>query len=102
MNIRTDPKDRTNELLDVAVRLAQEGSWRGLTHAAIAQAAGVSNGLVVMRLGTKTELLRSVMRRAVDRGLVPIVAQGLAAGDRQAKRAGAELRKAAAEYVRTA
>ena len=94
--------DRTNDLLNVALDLAQRSGWRNLTHAAVAQAAGVSNGLVVARLGTKTEMLRDVMRRAVNRGVVPVVAEGLAVGDRHARRAGEALRAAAAEHVRSA
>ena len=102
MTERLTPKDRTNELLDTALDLAVKHGWRALTHASVAQAAGVSQGLVVARLGTKTELLRDVMRRAVNRGVVAVVAEGLAVGDRQAKRAGAALREAAAQHVRGA
>ena len=72
--MRLDPKDRTNELLDVALQIAERTGWRNLTHASVAAAAGVSNGLVVARLGTKQEMLRAVMRRAVNRGVVPVVA----------------------------
>ena len=100
--MRLDPKGRTNELLDVALQIAERTGWRNLTHASAAAAAGVSNGLVVARLGTKTELLRDVMRRAVNRGVVPVVAEGLAVGDKHAKRAGEALREAAAQHVRSA
>lgn len=96
------PDVRTNELLDAALALAERTGWRGLTHTAVAQAAGVSPALVVLRLGTKTELLRDVMRRAVNRGVVPVVAEGLAVGDRQARRASEALREAAAQHVRSA
>ena len=65
-------------------------------------AASVSNGLVVARLGTKQEMLRAVMRRAVLRGVVPVVAEGLAVGDKHECRAGDALRALAAEHVRSA
>ena len=100
--MRLDPKDRTNELLDVALGIANAHGWRNLTHAAIAQAASVSPALVVARLGTKQQMLRDVMRRAVNRGVVAVVAEGLVVGDRQAKRAGEALREAAAQHVRSA
>jgi hypothetical protein len=67
-----------------------------------AQAAGVSNGLVVARLGTKTELLRSVMRAAVRDSVVAVVAEGLAVGDKHARKADAALRDLAAAWVRAA
>ena len=100
--MRQSPETRTNDLLETALNLAVAHGWRNLTHASIAQAAQVSNGLVVARLGTKTELLRDVMRRAVNRGVVAVVAEGLAVGDKHARRAGEALRAAAAEHVRCA
>lgn len=102
MTQRLDLTTRTNDLLDTALQLAVQNGWRNLTHHGVAVAAGVSNGLVVARLGTKTELLRDVMRRAVNRGVVPVVAEGLAVGDKHACRAGEALRALAAEHVRLA
>ena len=102
MTQHIDSAVRTAQLLAVAVRLAAASGWRNLTHASVAQAAGVSNGLVVARLGTKTEMLRSVMRAAVRDSVVAVVAEGLAVGDKHAKRAGAELRELAAQWVRGA
>lgn len=100
--MRLDPKVRTEQLLDVALTLAATHGWRGLTHDLIAQAAGVSRGLVVARLGTMEQVRRSVMRAAVARRSVRVVAEGLAAGDRHACKADAALRQAAAELVRQA
>lgn len=95
-------KDRTESLIATAVRLAAERGWRTLTHSDVAQAAGVSQGLVVARLGTKTEMLRSVMRAAVRDGVVAVVAEGLAVGDKHARRADSALRDRAAQHVRAA
>lgn len=97
---RLDPKRRTDELLAVALRLAAANGWRTLTHADVAQAAGVSPGLVVARLGTKTSMLRDVMRAAVREGVVAVVAEGLAVSDKQAMRADEQLRERAAQWVR--
>jgi AcrR family transcriptional regulator len=91
---------RTANLISTALEVAARTGWRTLTHAAVAQAAGVSSGLVVARLGTKTELLRSVMRAAVKEGVVRVVAEGLAVNDRHARRAAPELRERAAQWVR--
>jgi len=99
---RCDPNDRHAELLAVALRLAAADGWKTLTHNAVATAAGVSQGLVVARLGTKQQMLRDVMRAAVRERVVRVVAEGLAAGDRQAKRADAGLRALAGEWVRSA
>lgn len=100
MTDRMEPKQRTESLIKIALLLASARGWRTLTHAEVALAAGVSPGLVVARLGTKTEMLRSVMRAAVREGVVAVVAEGLAVGDKQAMRADADLRERAAQWVR--
>jgi AcrR family transcriptional regulator len=99
---RTPPDVRTDSLLTVALSLAARHGWRTLTHDAVADAAGVSRGLVVARLGTKTDMLRSVMRAAVRDRCARVVAEGLALRHPAALRADAELRNAAAEAVRLA
>lgn len=99
---RMDPKRRTDELLAVALRLAAAEGWRSITHADVARAAGVSQGLVVARLGTKTAMLRDVMRLAVREGTVAVVAEGLALKDKHALKADPELRERAARWVREA
>lgn len=99
MTHRHDPVDRTRELLAVALKLASRTGWRTLTRDAIAEAAGVSPALVSVRLGTVDAMRRSVMRQAVVEHCVPVVAEGLVAGDKHARKAGDALRKAAQEWV---
>jgi len=101
-NRRLQPDVRRDTLLDHAVALAERDSYTTLTHQAIAAAAGVSQGLVVARLGTKAQILRDVMRRAVAAGNARVVAQGLARRDPHAMRADTALRERAAEWVRAA
>lgn len=100
--MRTDPKQRTKELLRVALRLAAAKGMDCLTHDAVAQAAGVSRPLVIARLGTMTELRRSVMRAAVEERCVPVVAEGLARKDKHAQKADGALRDLAAAWVKAA
>ncbi len=94
-----DTAVRTAELLTVALRLAAADGWRLMTRDGIARAAGVSYALVTHRLGTMDAVRRSVMRLAVKERCVPVVAEGLVAGDRQARKADAELRAAAQAWV---
>jgi AcrR family transcriptional regulator len=93
------PADRTRDLLAVAVAVAAVQGWRTLTRDAIAAAAGVSPGLVSARLGTMDALRRSVMRAAVRERVVPVVAEGLVHGDKQARRADEALVAQAAAWV---
>lgn len=102
MTHRTEPSVRAEQLLDVALKLAAANGWRTLTHAAVASAAGVSQGLVVARLGTKAQMLRDVMRAAVRTRTVAVVAEGLALQDRQACKADEGLRALAAAWVKNA
>lgn len=102
MTDRLNPADRTRQLLDVALRLAAGEGWRCITHDSIAVAAGVSRSLVVARLGTMDQVRRSVMRAAVRERCVRVVAEGLAASDKHACKADADLRALAGEWVRGA
>lgn len=99
MTNRLTPEARTDELLRVALRLAAADGWRTLTHDGIALAAGVSRGLVIVRLGTMDAVRRSVMRAAVAQRCVPVVAEGLCLGSPHARKADAELKAAAAAWV---
>lgn len=99
MTKRTNPAVRTEQLLQAALELAQVRGWAKMTRECIAMAANVSPALVSARLGTMTELRRSVMRAAVKQRVACVVAEGLVAGDRHARAADVELKKAAAEFV---
>lgn len=96
---RHAPADRSRELLAAALKLAARTGWRTMTREAVAEAAGVSPGLVSARLGTMDALRRSVMRQAVRERCVPVVAEGLVAGDKHARKADGALRAAAAAWV---
>ena len=96
---RTDPTVRIEALLTAALEVAEAKGWARMTRECIASAAGVSPALVSLRLGTMDALRRSVMRAAVRRRCVPVVAQGLAAGDPHARRADDELKREAAGFV---
>lgn len=96
---RLEPSVRTEALLQTALEVAQVKGWRKMTRECIAVAAGVSPALVSARLGTMEALRRSVMRAAVKRRIAAVVAEGLVAGDRHARGADADLKRAAAEFV---
>jgi len=96
---RLDPKDRTRQLLDAALALAARDGWANLTRDGIAVAAGVSFALVTQRLGTMDQIRRSVMRLAVQRRVVAVVAEGLARKDKHAARADEALRAECAAWV---
>ena len=96
MRKRLEPGKRKDEILDAALALAKAQGYQSVTLEAIANKAQCSNGTVVHYFGTMTQLRRAVMRAAINRGELQIVAQGLAARDAQALNAPDELKERAA------
>jgi len=94
-NKRLPPKERTELLLDVALKLAAKHGLAKITRSQIAEDAGVSAALVTERLGTMVDLRRSVMRRAVKTETLPVILQGIMVKDPYAMKAPAELRQRA-------
>lgn len=92
---RLTPAARTAQLIDVALKLAAKHGLANIRRDQIAEAADVSQGLVTERLGTMPEMRRTVMRQAVAREVLPVIAEGLAAKDKFALKASPELRKKA-------
>jgi archaeosine-15-forming tRNA-guanine transglycosylase len=93
------PSDRTDAILTAALHLAARHGYHTLTRDAIALAAGVSPAHVSARRGPMDAMRRSVMRAAVARRCVGVVAQGLAVKCKHAAKADKELRALAAAYV---
>ena len=98
---RMTSEDRVEHLLDAALTLASKAGWENLTRDGIGDAASVSYGLVTQRLGTMIELRRKVMRRAIKLRCLPVVAQGLARGDRTARGAPDDLKREVAAWLAT-
>lgn len=75
--------------------MAEKNGYTRVTRDEVAAHAQCSPALVSHYLGTMPDLRRDVMRAAVKRGILPVIAQGLAAKDRHALKASEELKKAA-------
>lgn len=93
---RLPPSDRRAQLMAAALALAERHDYRSLKRADIAERAGVSAGLVTQHLGTMDNMRRDLMRAAIKHRCLAVIAQGLAAKDRYALKAPAEIRQAAA------
>ncbi len=87
---------RIAEILDAAIKLSHIHGYTNIRRAALADAAGCSDGLITARFGTITALQRAVMGEALRRKDLVIIAQGLAARDSRAMGADESLRRAAA------
>lgn len=80
-------EDRNRRVLEAAVSLASERGYQKITRSEVADRAGVATGSVNNAYETMDGLRDAVMAAAVERGLLAIVAQGLAASHPTARAA---------------
>ena len=97
--VRANPALRRDSILKAALAVASLLGVDNMTRAAIAEEAGVSTGLVTRSLGTMQQLRRDVMRAAVKLEVLPVIAQGLASGNKHACKAPEALRQKAADSL---
>ena len=91
--MRKKPDDRKHEILTAATKVAgRPGGWSRLTRDAVAKEAGCAEGLVSKYFGTMVSFRRAIMRAAIVTEELGVIAQGLAAGDKCAKKAAPELK----------
>lgn len=68
---------RRAQLLDAAMRLAEETDYKLITRAAIASFCGVTESLVSFHLGDMDTLRDTILREAIRLEKLSIVARGL-------------------------
>ena len=96
---RLEPAAREAEILAAALKLAATRGYAKISREQIAEAAGCSTGLVSRYFGTMTNLRRTLMRKAIERRIVKVVAQGLADGNPLARKAPDDLRSEAVQHL---
>lgn len=87
------------KVLAAAMVEAETQGFEWITRDAVAQRAQVSVGSVNNAFGTMVTLKRAVLSEAVRRGVLPIVAQGLAVNHEIARNAPPEMKEAAAALI---
>lgn len=85
--------NRNRAVLEAAIALAQERGFAHVTRDLVAERAQVAAGSVNNAFGTMDGLRDAVMAAAVERELVDIVGQGLAAGHPAARAAPEDLKR---------
>lgn len=91
--------DRKNQLLDAALTIARKRGYTKVTREAIAEAVGCVPATVSNHLGTTPNMKRGIMRAAVAKGVIEVIAQGLADGNPHAKKAPHELKEKAVAHL---
>lgn len=92
-------RNRTRAVLDAAIALAERTGMQAVTRPRVAAESGLSVGTVSNAFGTMDALRDAVLSAAVERELVAIVAQGLAARHPIALNAPPALRQRALETL---
>jgi AcrR family transcriptional regulator len=93
--MRLKPEIRKDEILAAAIQLTLRVGLNGLRRDAVAEEASVANGLVSRYFNTMTQLRHAVVRHAIHNEVLPIVAQALAAGDPEVRKASEDVKKKA-------
>lgn len=84
---RVAPQLRKENILSCAIKLAEKVGYTKITATAVAEDAGITHQTVMHYFSTMNQLKTEVMRRAVKENNLRIIAQGLVAGDKHAKKA---------------
>lgn len=96
MTKRMKPAERKAEILQAAINVASRpGGWGNLTREAVAKEAECAEGLPSKYFGTMTNFKRAIMRAAISRKNLPVIAQGLADGDKVAAKVDEALKREA-------
>jgi len=93
---KLEARVRIAQILTAALELAPAVGYARLTREEIAARASVPPSLITYHLGTMVELRRQIMREAIRVECLPVIAQGLACGDKHALKAPDDLRARAA------
>lgn len=96
---KNNTSGRRDAVLNAALDLAMRDGFSHITRDGVAKQAGVGAGTVNLYYGTVPQLKRDVMRVAIARRILPIIAQGIAARDPRALNAPDELKRAALDSL---
>lgn len=96
---RLQPQERKAQILKAALKIAVREGYSNIKREAIASEAGVAVGLINRYFNTMPQLKRAVMRAAIDREVLKIIAQGLVVNDPQARKASIELKQKAMRHI---
>lgn len=99
MHKKLEPKVRKDQIMAAALAVAADAGFQNVTRERIADAATCSPASISNHFGTMTQMKRAIMRAAVNRKVLPIIAQGLAVRDPQALKAPEETKQAALKQL---
>lgn len=90
--IRETPAVRKEMILSQALVMAEKYGYSTITREIVADSAGVSCGLVNKYFVTMAQLRRAVLKAAIEREILPIIAQGVTLRDPLTSKLGSTLK----------
>lgn len=96
---RLKPEVRREQVLAVAIDIAIKHGYNAVTRERVAEQASISTGLVSRVFNTMDQLRRAVMRAAIHREILPIVAAGIGCNCRIAHGASEQLKHDAMNWL---
>lgn len=96
---RLDPQFRKRQIFETALRLAEQEGYHKISRPAIAKAANVSTNLVTYYFKSVTKLQNELMRMAIERQIISIVADGIYLRHDSALNAPTPLKQKALDYL---
>ena len=99
MTERLNPKKRKAEIFEAALDVARFEGFENMTRESIADRAGTSPTLVGHYYGTMNRLRTRIMRAAVQREIIEIVAHGLYTKNPHALKAPDDLKVRARKHL---
>lgn len=94
-----NPQLRKDQILAAAVKISGAKNYNTITRQNIADAAGVSTGLVARYFNTMLQIRRAIMRSAIKNKNLKIIAQGLVNKDPNALKAPKPLQQQAIKAI---
>ncbi len=92
-------EDRRKRILDAAITLAKTKGLKSITRDGVANAAEMSYGSINLAFGTIDSLREELMKEAIQRGVLEIVAEGLGNKDPVAMCAPSRIKQQAITFM---
>ncbi len=99
MRNRKEPEERKREILEAAIELSKKIGYSHITRDGVAEQAGTSYALVSVYFGTIENLKIEVLKEAIKKEVLEIIAQGLARKETLTARLPLKLKRKVLQYL---
>jgi AcrR family transcriptional regulator len=99
MTQRMRVADRKRQLLNAGIKLAEKYGYSHISRKQVGLEVGVSEGLLSLHFGTMDDFRKALMAHAIATSNARVIAQGLIAGDKLARKAPENLKQLALSSV---